>query len=310
MDHAETVQHAAEGAHEAAGHVAGHGHDPTQYILHHVADGNSMEVPFGSEHLFATDLYFKDEVVDGTLHHGLFGKGWLLNVGGTELDLTPTKYTLMLWTAALLVMGVLWWTTRNRKAVPRGRAQTVVETLFLFVRDEIAEKAIGHHDGRRYTPYLATCFFFILGINFLGLVPYASTATGSISVTVVFATMTFLVTQLAGMRAQGVGGYWAHLVPSGVPLWLYPLMLPIEIIGLFTKPFALTMRLFANMVAGHIVLFFILGLVFFLKSPLVGFGSVPLAFGIFLLETFVAMVQAYVFTLLSAVFIGMASHAH
>ncbi len=293
MDHTQTTQHAAGLADAAHGgeHAA---HDPAQYILHHVADGHTIELPGGSN-LFAQDVDL----------HELFGH-W--TVGG--IDLTPSKFTLMIWTAALLVMGALWWTTRSRKAVPQGRAQTVVETLFLFVRDEIAEKSIGHHDGRRYTPYLATCFFFILGINFLGLVPYGSTATGSVFVTVVFAAMTFLMTQLAGMRAQGVGGYWAHLVPAGVPWWLYPLMLPIEIIGLFTKPFALTMRLFANMVAGHIVLFFILGLVFFLKSPLVGLGSVPLGFAIFLLETFVALVQAYVFTLLSAVFIGMASHAH
>ena len=215
----------------------------------------------------------------------------------------------MMWTAAALLMAGLWWTNRSRGAVPKGKGQTVVETLFLFVRDEIAEKSIGH-DGHRYTPYLATCFFFILAMNFLGLMPYGATATGNVFLTVVLASMTFVTTQLAGMRAQGVGGYWAHLVPAGVPWWLYPLMLPIELIGLFTKPFALTMRLFANMVAGHIVLFFILGLVFFLKSPLVGLGSVPLGFAIFLLETFVALVQAYVFTLLSAVFIGMASHAH
>ena len=288
-DHAASVaDHAA-----AAAHAGGHGgHDPAAYILHHVADGYTLEVP--GKHGMATDIDLKQ--VFG--HWELFG-----------VDVTPTKLTVMLWIAAALVMLGLWWTTRNRKAVPQGRGQTVVETLFLFVRDEIAHKAIGH-DGNRYTPFLATCFFFILGINFLGLIPYGATATGNVFVTVVFAAMTFGVTQLAGMRAQGVVGYWAHLVPSGVPAWLYPLMLPIEIIGLFTKPFALTMRLFANMVAGHIVLFFILGLVFFLKSALVGLGSVPLGFGIFLLETFVALVQAYVFTLLSAVFIGMASHAH
>ena len=289
-DHATAAAHAAG---EAAAHAGGHGgHDPAAYILHHVSDGYTVEVP--SSHGFATDIDLKK----------VFGHWEFMGI-----DVTPTKLTVMMWIAAAFVMLGLWWTTRNRKAVPSGRGQTVVETLFLFVRDEIAEKAIGH-DGHRYTPYLATCFFFILGINFLGLIPYGATATGNVFVTVVFAAMTFLVTQMAGMRAQGVVGYWAHLVPAGVPAWLYPLMLPIEIIGLFTKPFALTMRLFANMVAGHIVLFFILGLVFFLKSALVGFGSVPLGFAIFLLETFVALVQAYVFTLLSAVFIGMASHAH
>src|SRR5690606_4815293 len=114
--------------------------------------------------------------------------------------------------------------------------------------------------GKRYTPYLATCFFFILAMNLLGLVPYGATATASLSVTLVLALCTFVMTQVAGMRSQGVVGYWSHLVPSGVPWWLYPLMLPIEFIGLFTKPFALMMRLFANMVAGHIILFFLLGL--------------------------------------------------
>ncbi|MFM2153933.1 MAG: hypothetical protein RL199_2368 [Pseudomonadota bacterium] len=302
MDHAvaqEAVQAVAEVAHEAgqvvehaAGHGAAHGHDPAQYILHHVADGDLLELP--GKDGFATDISLKH----------LFGE-W--HVGG--LDLTPTKLTVMLWIAAAAVCLALWAATKKRGAVPKGRGQTVVETLFLFVRDEIAEKSIGH-GSRAFVPFLATCFFLILGINFLGLIPYGATATGNVNVTVVLAAMTFLMTQLAGMKAQGVGGYWAHLVPAGVPWWLYPLMLPIEFIGLFTKPFALTMRLFANMVAGHIVLFFILGLVFFLKSAAVGVGTVPLGFAIFLLETFVALVQAYVFTLLSAVFIGMASHAH
>lgn len=269
---------------------------PAAYIMRHVADGHEIELP--GRHGLASEVNLTD----------LFGH-WVVRIGGRELDLTPTKYTLMLWIAAILTMGLLWLGTRGRTAVPKGRGQTIVETLFLFVRDEIAEKSIGH-DAHRYTPYLATCFFFILGINFVGLIPYGATATGNVNVTIVFATMTFLLTQLAGMRGQGVAGYWLHLVPAGVPWWLYPLMIPVELIGLFTKPFALMMRLFANMVAGHIVLFFLLGLVFFLKTPLVGFGSVPLAFGIFLLEMFVAMVQAYIFTLLSAVFIGMAAHSH
>jgi F-type H+-transporting ATPase subunit a len=280
----------------AAATHGGEALDPASYIMHHVADGHDWEVPGANG--MATDVH---------LDH-VFGK-WAVNLGGHEIDLTPTKYTLMLWVAAVLVMAGLWLTTRNRKAVPKGKGQTITETLFLFVRDEIAEKSIGH-DGHKYTPYLATCFFFILTLNFVGLIPYAATATGNLNVTVVLALATFLMTQVAGMRAQGVVGYWTHLVPKGVPLWLYPLILVIEIVGLFTKPFALTMRLFANMVAGHIVLFFLLGLVFFLRTPFVGFGSVPLAFAIFLLEMFVAMVQAYIFTLLSAVFIGMASHAH
>jgi F-type H+-transporting ATPase subunit a len=185
----------------------------------------------------------------------------------------------------------------------------VVEAFLLFVRDDIAEKNIGH-DGHHYVPYLASAFAFILGMNLLGLIPYGATATGNLSVTVVLAVCTFVMTQIAGMRAQGVGGYWAHLVPAGVPWWLYPILLPIEVIGLFTKPFALMMRLFANMVAGHIVIFFLIGLIFIMHSGAWAGLAIPFAFGIFLLELFVAFIQAYVFTTLSAVFIGLASHAH
>jgi F-type H+-transporting ATPase subunit a len=140
-------------------------------------------------------------------------------------------------------------------------------------------------------------------------IPGISTATGNVYTTVVLALFTFAVTQIAGMRAQGVVGYWAHMVPAGVPKWLYPIMLPVEILGLFTKPFALTVRLFANMVAGHIVIYFLLALTLLL-SVYVAPVSVAFALGIYLLELFVALVQAYVFTMLSALFIGMTQHAH
>lgn len=193
--------------------------------------------------------------------------------------------------------------------MPKGRLQNVVEALFLFVRDEIAVKNIGHH-SERYLPYLATAFFFILSMNLLGIIPYLGSATGNVNVTVVLALCTFVLTQVAGMRAHGVVGYWKQLVPHGVPVWLYPIMIPVEVLGLFTKPFALTVRLFANMVAGHIVIFFLLALIFFLHSYAVAPLSVAFAFGIFLLEIFVALLQAYIFTMLSGLFIGMASHGH
>lgn len=270
--------------------------DTAAYILHHVQDGHEWEVPGPAGLADHIDL------------RHIFGD-WTVNLGGYALDLTPTKSTVMLWISALLVVGGLLWSMRKREGVPRGRLQNIVEMLFLFVRDEIAIKSIGH-EGARYTPYLATCFFFILTMNLLGLVPYSATATASISVTFVLAICTFLMTQLAGMRAQGAAGYWLHLVPSGVPWWLYPLLLVVEFIGLFTKPFALMIRLFANMVAGHIVLFFLIGLIFLFQTMAVAPVAIGLAFAIFLLEMFVAMVQAFIFTLLSAVFIGLASHAH
>src|SRR2546425_598670 len=142
-----------------------------------------------------------------------------------------------------------------------------------------------------------------------GKFPGISTATGNLGVTVVLALFTFVVTQIAGMRAQGVLGYWAHLVPAGVPKWLFPIMVPVEVLGLFTKPFALTVRLFANMVAGHIVIFFLIALTVII-APWVAPVSVAFALGIYLLEIFVALVQAYIFTMLSAVFIGMTQAAH
>jgi F-type H+-transporting ATPase subunit a len=270
--------------------------DPAAYIMHHVRDGYDWEVPGRAG--FADHFDLRNVVGN-----------WVVDLGAFQLDLTPTKLTVMVWLSALVLILVLLAGTRKRGAVPKGRLQNMVEMLFLFVRDEIAVKNIGH-DGHRYTPYLATCFFFILTMNLLGLIPYSGTATGNLNVTFILAISTFVVTQIAGMRAQGVVGYWSHLVPGGVPLALYPLMIPLEIIGLFTKPFALMMRLFANMLAGHIVIFFLLGLIFFMKTIYVAPMSVALAFAIYFLELFIAFLQAYIFTMLSALFIGMASHAH
>lgn len=263
------------------------------YIMHHVMDGYEWEIP--SHRGFADHFDLRD----------VFGQWNLFGI-----DFTPTQHTVMLWIGAVVLIGLTSLATRRRGAVPRGGLQTGLEMFVLFIRDEIAERNIGHGEGKRYTPYLCTAFFFILTLNLLGLIPYSATATGNLNVTLVLALATFVVTQIAGMRAQGVGGYWAHLVPSGVPIWLYPLMIPVEILGLFTKPFALMMRLFANMVAGHIVLFFLIGLGLLLQTLWVAPVAVGLGFAIFLLEIFVAFLQAYIFTMLSSLFIGMATHAH
>jgi F-type H+-transporting ATPase subunit a len=150
-------------------------------------------------------------------------------------------------------------------------------------------------------------------MNMLGLIPYCASATSNIGVTLALALFTFFITQAAGIRNAGVVGYLKHLT-GGVHWALWPIMIPVEFLGLFTKPFALTIRLFANMVAGHIVIFFLLGLIFILKTAWLALVSVPFAFAIYLLELFVALVQAYVFTMLSSLFIGMGSamghHGH
>ena len=237
-------------------------------------------------------------------------------IGAHHVDLSITKHVINMWIAAGILLLVLAAGVRRRALVPKG-GYNLLETFVLFVRDEIAEKNIGH-EAPRYTPYLCSAFFFILFMNLTGLLPIPSiagkfpgisTATGNLGVTVVLALFTFVLTQIAGMRAQGAVGYWAHLIPAGVPKWLWPIMLPVEVLGLFTKPFALTVRLFANMVAGHIVIFFLIALTV-LISPFIAPVSVAFALGIYLLELFVALVQAYVFTMLSAVFIGMTQHAH
>jgi F-type H+-transporting ATPase subunit a len=194
--------------------------------------------------------------------------------------------------------------------VPKG-LYNFLELLVQFVRDEIAVKNIGKEDADRFVPYLCTAFFFILFVNLFGLIPWAATATGNIAVTAALALFTFFITQYAQIKAQGFGGYLKHLT-GGVAPWLWPIMIPVEILGLFTKPFALTIRLFANMVAGHIVILSLLGLIFALGSPLVAVGSVPMALAIFALELFVAFVQAYIFTMLSSLFIGagLVHHGH
>ncbi|RKH37013.1 F0F1 ATP synthase subunit A [Corallococcus sicarius] len=287
------------------------GEDVAGYILHHVGDSNEyeFEIPLSHNHIaiHLPQIFIPlregactpvaDPGGHGEVHPGL---------GAGCLDLSITKHTVMMWLAALILIGsLLIWSNRDKtKLVPRGTAANLFEMLVLFVRDELAIKNIGKEEGPRYVPYLLTAFFFILFMNLLGLFPWMASATGNIAVTCGLALCTFFVTQVAGIRAAGVGGYLKHLT-GGVAPWLWPIMIPVEFLGLFTKPFALTIRLFANMLAGHIVIFFLLGLIFMLRNPAVALVSVPFAFGIYLLELFVAFVQAYVFTMLSALFIGM-----
>ena len=289
-----------------------HEQDVAGYIMHHVTDSNEyeIEIPLRNDHAAIHLPQFGIPIRAGascapreTGHgHGMAVPGWSEGC----LDLSITKHTVVMWlAAALLVISLLTLSNRDKsKLVPRGTSANLFEMLVLFVRDELAIKNIGQKEGPRYTPYLLTAFFFILFMNLLGLFPWMATATANIAVTVSLALCTFVLTQLAGIRAAGVGGYFAHLT-GGVAPWLWPIMIPVELLGLFTKPFALTMRLFANMLAGHIVIFFLLGLIFMLGHPAVALVSVPFAMGIYLLELFVAFVQAYVFTMLSALFIGM-----
>ena len=283
-------------------------------MMHHVSDGYAIEYPGICNGHFAWNCELDLREAFGTHVDEATGKatGPLVLLGG-KVDLTPTKHVVMMWIAAVLLLTVALVGVRRRSLVPRG-LYNFVEVLVAFVRNEIAVKNIGEEDADRFTPYLVTAFFFILFMNLFGLVPFAATATANLSVTVALAVFTFVITQWTAIRSMGVGGYLAHLT-GGVPKslwWLWPIMIPVEFLGLFTKPFALTIRLFANMVAGHFVILALLGLIFALGTAWIAIASVPMALGIFLLEIFVALVQAYIFAMLSALFIGsgLVHHGH
>jgi F-type H+-transporting ATPase subunit a len=207
--------------------------------------------------------------------------------------------------------------------IPKGFANAV-ESLVIFIRDDVAEKSIGH-DGRRFTPLLCSFFFFILVAALLGLVPFpvlrhghwgalAVTSTANIAVTAALAAISFAAQQYAGISRNGLIGHFRGLVPPGLPLWLLPIMILIEVLGVFTKPFTLMVRLFANMLAGHMVITVLLLLIPMLTgiSTVMGVGIIPVSLGlalfVMLLELLVAFIQAYIFTMLSALFIGMYAH--
>ncbi len=256
------------------------------------------------------------------------GSGWILHhiMDGDKLDFSPffqiplpdfwigdihvviTRHIFFLWLAAIVLAFMLIKVAkRYKKTQIPNRLTSAVEILILFVRDEIAKPSIGG-GYEKFVPYLLTAFFFILFGNFLGLIPFSATVTSNISVTATLATATFAVTQWGGMRKNGVFGYLKGLIPHGIPVFLLPIMIVVELLGLFTKPFALAIRLFANMTAGHIVIYALISLIFVLNSYAVAPVSVGMALFIYMLEILVAMLQAYIFTMLSAVFIGMAVH--
>jgi F-type H+-transporting ATPase subunit a len=219
-------------------------------------------------------------------------------------DFSITKHVVFLWVAAVLVILLTVTAARKnmKRLVPRGIGN-FVEVFVVFIRDEIVIPNMGPA-GTRYLPYLLTTFFFILVMNLLGLIPYASTSTGNVNVTGGLALIAFLMIQASAIRAQGLGHYLAHLT-GGVHWALWPIMIPIEILGLFTKPFALMIRLFANMTGGHIVIVSLIGLIFIFRSFVI--APVPIVFvlGINFLELFVAFLQAYIFTMLTSLFMGL-----
>ena len=275
-----------------------------EMILHHLVDSNEWETPFGVVHLPRFDP---------------------IHVGPLTLDFSITKHVLFMFFAAVLVALLLITAARSASKAHRAGAETgpkgaanVVEAFILFLRDEVALRNIGH-GGERYVPYIVSVFFFILFCNLLGLVPWGASANGNISVTAALAVLTFIIVEVAGMRALGARGYLKTIfyAPEGMsPLMkapMYLIMTPVEFLSKITKPFALAIRLYANMTAGHAVVLALTGLI---VTAVLGnvFWAAPapliMAVAIMILEIFVAVLQAYIFAMLSAVFIGLIRHAH
>ncbi len=227
---------------------------------------------------------------------------YLFTLGHIPIYLT--LHMLMMWIVAGILVISLLIAKRQQKEVSYGLANAM-EAFIVYIRDEVVRPNMGP-DGDAYLPYFLTLFFFILLCNLIGLVPWGATATGNISVTATLAMLTFAMINFAGVRKHGFVHYLQTFIPHGLPFWLVPLMFVIEILGLFTKSFALCIRLFANMIAGHIVILALISLIFIFHSVLIAPISVAAAVGIGMLELFVALLQAYIFTMLTALFVGSA----
>lgn len=248
------------------------------------------------------------------LEHHIIDKVWAyLELGPIHLPIS--KHLLMMAIAFILLALVLPFIIRS-KSPAIAPFRSMVEVIFLFIRDEIARPNLGKELGDKHLGYFATLFFFILALNLLGLFPFGATATGNLAVTGALAVMSLVMILYSGIKKQGFANYFKHLVPNGVPVWLYPILFPIELIGLVTKAFALCVRLFANMLGGHIVILSFICFIFIFGSlgAVYGFGVAPvsvlLVIFMMALELFVAFLQAYIFVFLTAIFAGMAVHPH
>jgi F-type H+-transporting ATPase subunit a len=289
----------------ATGMQGGTPPDIGEVVLHHTADAYSM----GIEPFFSISWH-----------------RWAdLHLGPLTVNLTPTKHVVFLVIAAVLVFVTMWSAGRRLERqragerAPRGFANAI-EAMVLFVRNDIAIANIGT-DGAKFAPYILSLFFFILYANLLGLLPHGSTPTGNIAVTGALAISAFLVIEISGLYKLGPAGYLRTIFPK-VPgmsgagaLVMSAAMAPIEILGKFVKPFALAVRLFGNMTAGHFVILSLFGLIFLFGhlegwNWAIGIATAGLVLGIMMLEIFVAFLQAYVFALLTAVFIGLMQHEH
>ncbi len=330
-----------------AGNTDGHSDDVNvgEVIMHHIGDdyswhvagdftiplpviffdegsmvvtlSNSFKVAEGKDsHDANNPKFYEKDGKNYAMYHGHIYKAETLKMddhghitGEAVMDFSITKNVASLFISAFFLlfifmkMGKFYGT--DYKRAPKGVA-AFFEPIVLFIKDDIVKANIGDKKYKKFLPYLLTLFFFIWFNNLLGLMPSGANLTGNIAVTLFLALMTFIITNI-----NGNGAYWGHIfAPPGIPPLLLIIMIPVELIGIFTKPFSLMVRLFANITAGHIIILSLICLIFIAKSAFAAVASVPFAAAMFCLELFVAILQAYVFTLLSSMYIGAAVHEH
>ena len=326
VEEAEHIGEAAIGHHETKEEKF----NTSEVIMEHIADGHDWHL-WGHTSIHLPVILYTDKGIEmfssGKFNHGhdayigthhtyklehdkvkvLIADGQIDEAASASvLDFSITKNVASMMVSMVFLCLIFFSVASSYKkrgiGAPKG-LQSWLEPIIIFVRDEIARPNLGEKYAK-FMPYLLTVFFFIWMNNVLGLVPFfpgGANVTGNIAVTLVLALATFIITILNGTKT-----YWSHVFTPHVPLWLYPLMIPVEIIGLFTKPFALMIRLFANITAGHILVLSLVCLIFIFKSMAVATVSVPFVVFISVIEMLVAFIQAFIFTILSALYIGMA----
>lgn len=313
---------ANEGGHEGhAKEVAEEKFDIGSMIMHHIGDEHGWEITHGLKIPLPVIVYTKATGLkifsSSRLDHGQTYEGfanhhehivYTADEKAHVWDFSITKNVASMLLSAILLLVIMTTVakgySRNRGKAPSG-IQSFFEPIIVFIRDEVVKPNIGPN-YEKYFPYLITLFFFILFNNLLGLFPGGANVTGNIAVTMVLAVITFLITNLGGNKY-----YWKHiLAPSGVPAFVLPILIPVEIIGVFMKPFSLMLRLFANITAGHIIILSLFGLIFIFKNAFVGVAVVPFALFMNLIELLVAFLQAFIFTLLTSMYIGSSIEEH
>jgi len=268
----ETIHNDLQETHKVAEHAA-----EDNWILHHLQDSNVFE-------FFTKEIHLP--------HFELFG-----------IDFSITKHVVMLWLAALIITVVFLIAGKGVRLIPKGFIN-LIELIVVFVRDSIVYVNFGKK-GKPLVPFFLTMFVYIFVVNLLGIFPLCSTATGNITITGALALISFVVIQGAGIKQNGLLHYFKNIVPPGLPWYILPFMIPVEIIGMLAKPFALAVRLYANMTGGHTVLYVLIGMIITFKTWLIVPPPILMAVVIDIFEIFIAALQSYIFCFLTSLFVSL-----